>query len=100
MVEAGHLWPSRDEWRPACTILGGGIPAIHPSAWNRNSPKFAVASSPARAPLKASGRGYAGVLLPIGNIPWRIRCEELLRAVATCYGLDFREFLHCPTPFP
>jgi hypothetical protein len=40
MVEAGHLWPSRNEWRPACTILGGGIPAIHPSARNRNSRKF------------------------------------------------------------
>src|SRR5215212_7526217 len=25
MVEAGHLWPSRNEWRPACTILGGGL---------------------------------------------------------------------------
>jgi hypothetical protein len=30
--------------------------------------------------------------------PGRIRCEELLQAVATCYGPDFREFLHCPTP--
>ena len=27
------------------------------------------------------------------NGPGRIRCEELLLAVATCYGLDFREFL-------
>jgi hypothetical protein len=26
------------------------------------------------------------------NGPGRIRCKELLRAVATCYGLDFREF--------
>src|SRR5215211_1160048 len=34
-------WPSRNEWRPACTILGGGIPAIHPSARNRNSANFA-----------------------------------------------------------
>jgi hypothetical protein len=27
------------------------------------------------------------------NGPDRIRCEELLLAVATCYGLDFREFV-------
>jgi hypothetical protein len=42
MVEAGHLWPSRNEWRPACTILGGGIPAIQPIARNRNSANFAI----------------------------------------------------------
>jgi hypothetical protein len=41
MVEAGHLWPSRKERRPACKILGGGTPVIHRSAWKGNSPKFA-----------------------------------------------------------
>jgi hypothetical protein len=48
---------------------------------NMNSAKFAVASSPARALLKAPGRGRAGVLLPIGNalaafVAW-ICCERI-----------------------
>jgi len=32
------------------------------------------------------------------NGPGRIRCEELLLAVATCYGHDFREFPECELP--
>src|SRR5215211_8188918 len=46
-----------------------------------------------------SGRGRATFSPP--SCPYCcICCENLVQAVATCYGLDFREFLHCPTPFP
>src|SRR5215212_4998756 len=38
---------------------------IHPSAWNRNSQKFAVASIRRRQGVRASGWGYAGFLSTI-----------------------------------
>src|SRR5215208_1848273 len=51
------------------------------TTWKWNSTKFAVASSPVRALLKAPGRGLAGFLLPIGNtlatpVAW-ICCERI-----------------------
>src|SRR5215204_1456748 len=49
--------------------------------------------------LYQSGRGRA-TFSPPPRPYCCICCENLVQAVATCYGLDFREFLHCPTPFP
>jgi hypothetical protein len=55
---------------------------------------------PCPAPaLYQSGRGRA-TFSPPPRSYCCICCENLMQAVATCYGLDFREFLHFPTPFP
>src|SRR5215207_7259114 len=46
-----------------------------------------------------SGRGRATFSPPLRSYCC-ICCENLMQAVATCYGPDFREFLHSTTPFP
>jgi hypothetical protein len=54
-----------------------------------------VRGSKVPQPLRSSARvvTIVMVLADDRNGPGRIRCEELLLAVATCYSLDFREFL-------
>jgi hypothetical protein len=59
----------------------------------RNSAKFAVASSPAWAGPWRIGTGLRGVSAHNRKHAGHNRGVELLRAVATCYCLDFREFL-------